>query len=244
MNLSQDWPNPMRMRTQDIQIVIPSMGRPHMLYGAIKSLIEASDGDWACTVVHNGGRDVETKWIIDTRITYNFIGGGTVGFWQALNMVLKNSKRELIGFFGNDTVFHADCIANMLICWNYHFPDNAGILTTRDDVHDGYHAAHGFISRTFLNILYGEVIFPPYQHGYGDAELTQFSRDLNLLRYCPQSYIEHRHPDVKTRERDWVDNAAFKTRKEDNKLYSARFIEWRKTELDKAQLRLAQLWAS
>ncbi len=234
-------PPDIKLRPEDVLIVIPTLSRPTYLFNTVTSLLASSTGNWHCVVVDNNGEENTSYVPEDNRITH-FVPQKPLGFWQSMSLALTYFKHELVGYFGNDCLFFPHCIEDMLVCWNGQFPHNKGLMTVRDDMHNGYHAAHGFISRTFLEILYGSVRAPMYRHGYGDSELTQFARDLRRFRYCAQSHVEHLHPNSSTRTRDAVDDLGRESRRFDNLYYIDNYETWAEYKKFGAMLRLGKTW--
>ncbi len=193
--------------TLDVAILIPTRGRTNMLSDCVRSLRD-TPGGWEATVLHDG--EEPPSWLMhpDTRTIHIQIHT-QAGYWRALDRGMDISRRPLIAYFANDCVFDPGWLEAALICWNLEFPDGLGLLGINDGLHDFQHCCHGITSRRWLEVLYGQPArFPPYRHHYGDSELTQFSMDLDRLRYCRSAMVRHLHPDNDGRERDEVDGEA------------------------------------
>lgn len=229
------------LRPEDVLIVIPTLGRPAALFNTVSSLMASSTSNWHCVIVDNNEEETTIHFPTDSRISH-IVPDTPLGFWRSIGLALDEFEHELIGFFGNDSIFYPYCIENMLVCWNSQFPYNKGLMAIRDDMHNGYHTAHGFISRTFMKVLYGIVRAPRYQHGFGDSELTQFARDLHRFRYCAQAHVEHIHPNSSTRPLDWVDAQAKMSRRRDNLDYNKNYVTWSDYKKFGAMLRLGKIW--
>lgn len=210
--------------TKDLLVIIPTKGRPDMLNTAVQSFLRTTTDSQLCVTFDD---EKETYW--NSPRVSSLRTPERMGYWGVLNYTIDLFPYPLVGYFANDVIFHPGWEGEAVKSFNKHFPDGRGLLALQDDVWGDFHAAHGIISLSWLDVLYGRPEFPGiYGHHYGDSELTQFTKDLHRFKYCPTARVEHLHPDKDKRERDEIDNMAgdILSPKEAKQLYDARYLWW------------------
>jgi hypothetical protein len=155
-----------------------------------------------------------------------------LGFWQSFNHVFTIcpiAEDEPFCYFGKDVTFHERWLEEAEHCFTQSFPDGLGLLTFRDDIHDGGNASHGMTTRRWFEVVYGEPFFPSeYFHHFCDSELTVRSRDLKRFTYCQASYVPHHHEPTVSMDR----------KHEDKAVQDRRYIEWKGGGLKAARERM------
>ena len=220
------------LKPEDVMIIIPTLGR-HLLQQTLLSFLKTSPPEVKTVVVFDG---VSPLTLVELESSQIMVVENKErrGFWGSLNAGMDSLPRPLIGFYADDVIFYPDWLEAALNCYK------GGLMAVQDGVWDNYHASHGFISRKWLWVLYGKSKFPEeYKHGFGDSELTQFSRDLGGFQYCAACHIEHIHHDNKKREWDVIDEIGASTRYEDGTLHPIRYDEWARAGKREAKRRKA-----
>jgi hypothetical protein len=104
-------------------------------------------------------------------------------------------------------------------------PPTAGLLAFNDGKWFGQLAAFGLVRRTWLQPLYGGLLFhPAYAQHYGDTELTLIAREQQALVYQPNALLVEVDHLKDQRAVNAADHALFQSRAAtgfDNRVQSA-----------------------
>ena len=224
-------------KPQDLMIVIPTLGRS-LLRQTLRSFLDTAPTGVLAVVVFDGIPPLDLVELQALQVIF-IENKKRLGYWGSLNAGLEALERPLVGFYADDVLFHPYWLESALNCYNGYFKDGKGLLAVHDGVWKNFHASHGFISRKWLWILYGEPKFPEcYKHDFGDSELTQFSKDFQRFKYCNACEIEHLHYDNKRREWDEIDDVGASSKYEDGTLYPIRYDEWVRVGKREAEQRM------
>lgn len=215
-------------------VIIPTRHRPDMLIRCLDSLMAAEKVPHRTVVVVD--EDPET---VLTMAAYEGIvtimNQKNLGFWQSLNRVFEIcsiAEDEPFCYFGKDVTFDGHWLEEAEGCFTQSFPDGLGLLTFKDDQHNGANASHGMTTRRWFTVVYGEPFFPSdYFHHYCDSELTLRSRDLGRFAYCAASYVPHHHEPTGLTARNHDDKV----------VQDRRYLEWKGGGLKAAGERMKSL---
>lgn len=155
-----------------ILVLLPSLRRPEGLVAAIESLVSLGTG------------------LADLLV----IGGEYDGVIRVFNSVpheLLNSYK-IIGLFGDDVRMRTPCwdaiVQNLL-------RDKTGLIYGQDGHQDQKLCTHPFVTMDIFRAL--GFLYPSCLHHYsGDNFLMELLRPLGMIRYCPEIFTEHLHPDA------------------------------------------------
>lgn len=182
-----------------IDILIPTIGRPHRVAEVVANVAEATVLDrrlWFIVEAEDeptieACKAIGALWIINTRAR-NYSG--------AINTAYHRLDGDLLFAGADDVRFHPGWdveAVRMLDGW-------AGVVGTSDlmnpYVEAGTHATHYLVARWYLDTIGGVVDEGPgsflceaYDHNYTDTEFIGTAKARAVFAPCAASVVEHMH---------------------------------------------------
>lgn len=215
-----------------VAILIPTLGRAHVLEQLIENIADTTPGGRYLTIFVIDHDDTDTcselhrlnAWWVFKDGTYPVKTNAGYAASQHLPLILPTA---------DDVVFHNGWYEAAIEVFQ---DERVQVVGTRDltPVTDsGQHSTMPIVRRSYIEgpgAVWGEpgkVFHEGYHHGWVETELWQLACHRGVARFVPGSVIEHCHPDWGTRPRDATDekgNVRFKG--EDNALFNRRQAEW------------------
>lgn len=126
-----------------------------------------------------------------------------------INVGVLNSTEPLIFLGASDIRFHAGWLetAEALLS------DEIGVVGTNDLANPRTakgHSTHTLVARWYadLGLIDGTpgLLYEGYEHEYCDDELIGSARARSAYRHCPESHVEHLHPQFSRGKTRWDDS--------------------------------------
>lgn len=173
-------------------VIIPTKDRPQLIMACLRSLFNCQTRPDRVIVIVDD--DPVTEKMLkenDWPITM-IVNQKTIGFWKSLTKALIHiNYDDPFCYFGQDVTFDRGWLVEAQKSF---YPDGLGLLTFRDDIHNGGNASHGMTTQRWMEVVWGEPRPPKdYFHHYCDSELSVRSMDLGRFVYCEKSYVPHHH---------------------------------------------------
>lgn len=215
-----------------IDILIPTIGRPHRVAEVVANVAEATVLDrrlWFIVEAEDeptieACKAIGALWIINTRAR-NYSG--------AINTAYHRLDGDLLFAGADDVRFHPGWdveAVRMLDGW-------AGVVGTSDlmnpYVEAGTHATHYLVARWYLDTIGGVVDEGPgsflceaYDHNYTDTEFIGTAKMRSRFRPCLTSIVEHLHWSNGKSPHDHTSHKAMAHVDADSRLYDERRDLW------------------
>jgi len=138
-----------------------------------------------------------------------------------INKGYHKTDSPLIVFLADDVEVSRNWLTEAVSTFNESFPDGMGLVSFRDEFGD-HLAAHGLISREYVNrYLNDNIFFPGYIHYWCDCELTTRSKRWGKYAHSEKAKITHNRPG-KVGERDKIGQEGLTTKDSGRKLFIMR----------------------
>lgn len=202
------------MKSKKTSIILVTCNRPSLALQAVSTLYE--------TTKH---LNIELVMVVDGTVeTVNkikeYLKNKTTDTWTYIcdysperrgalwswNHGLSMTTGEIIFPSGDDQYFHQHWLDKAL---EYHekYLDGHGMVALNDKIWDGNALGTTLLyDRQFCIDHLGSVCtYPAYNYFYVDNELNDRAKLSGRFIWCPESVVEHIHPDVRKRPRDFLD---------------------------------------
>ena len=182
-----------------IAAIMPCRGRKEQTVANVRRLMATAGGvDWHLYLA-GGENEVGLIWkacseadITGERVSMVTTAAQRVTYWQALEMVTRNTDAPLICNLANDLLPGRDWISRAFAEYRCCFGEGDGLLGFNDGIHDEGLSPHFLISRGLLNRFGGWPVW--YSHEYGDAELCVRAQAMGVYSKAPWAVLYHDHP--------------------------------------------------
>lgn len=216
-----------------ISMIIPSSWREERLDGLLTNLLAHPIDGAEYIVVFDYARALDKpEPVIEIITTYpevRFLFCPDEGCWTATNLGLEFARHDLIGWTADDAKPAPGALAQGIQRFNHNFPGGGGLLIFNDLHHEkGEVAGHCITTKRFLAAIFGETVFPPFQHWYCDTLVADRARDLGRCCYAKDIIWEHMHWRQGKSERDKLNiaNEVKEKRNQDEMLKKSLDVEW------------------
>ena len=202
------------MMNKKISVAMPTCNRPKLALQAVTSLYEttnhlnmelalAVDGDRETVDVIESYLSGKTNDNWYYTIDYSPERRGALWSW---NYALSLTTGDILFPSGDDQLFYPGWLDRAL---EYHdeFLDGYGMVAVNDKLHNGNVLGTTLLfDRKFcVDHLGGVCTYPEYNYFYIDNELNERAKLTGRYVWCPESVVEHIHPDAGKRPRDQHD---------------------------------------
>jgi glycosyltransferase involved in cell wall biosynthesis len=212
-----------------ISIVIPTLGRAHVLAERVENISTATAHPHEIVFVVEP-EDLDSIAAADAAGARVVVNERTASYSGAMNTAYAHGLAELVFAGADDLDFHPGWDQTALA----HLDDQVMVVGTNDLINPyvakGWHATHYLIDRRYLDHEGGTVDGGPgswyhegYDHNYTDTEFIGTAKARARFRPCLESVVRHVHapslgrPDA-TSERTLrayaADSALYDTRRE------------------------------
>lgn len=195
-------------------VILATCDRPHLAIQAVTTLYETTkhlnielvmvvDGD--PKTVYDIKKYLEDK-VVDTWsyiMDYSSERRGALWSW---NHGLSMTTGEILFPSGDDQYFHPNWLDLALECHEKHL-DGYGMVVLNDKIWDGnvLGVAPLYDRKFCIDHLGGVCTYPAYNYFYVDNELNERAKIAGRYVWCPASIVEHIHPALGKRPRDFLD---------------------------------------
>jgi glycosyltransferase involved in cell wall biosynthesis len=214
-----------------VAILIPTYKRPHRIKEVIDNIRSVTNMDLAEIVfiveeddyeVVNECKKYEEKIIFNKRIK---------SYAGAMNTAVRELDNEFFFAASDDFLFHKNWLEPLLtysVAYSVVGANDLGNpMVAAGQLAVSYLIKKSYLSRAVLDSP-GDMVFEGYLHNFTDTEMTQTAIFQNEYGYCPESIVEHMHPDFGKSERDETYNKQNGTWEHDSNLYAQRSVMWSK----------------
>ena len=215
-----------------IDIIVPTIGRPHRLAGLVENIAENTDNEHRVVFVTES-HDTPTIDAVKVLGLSPVINERTPNYAGAVNTAWLQSDADWLFCAADDLVFHSrwDSIALS------HADDWFGVIGTNDllnyAVELGMHSTHSLVSADYLNTFGGVADEGPgsflpecYDHNFTDTEFIATAKMRARFRPCLESIVEHLHVTTGKVEADETHLRSIRAFDEDSRMYDMRRDVW------------------
>lgn len=184
------------MSSTDVVVIVPMLGRPEHVAPLVRSLENSTDRARILWMVSAGDADVldEVNGLGEVIILPR---RSTGDYAHKINVGVLNSAEPLIFTGASDIRFHAGWLETAEACMS----DEIGVVGTNDLSNPRTargHSTHTLVARWYadLGLIDGTpgLLYEGYVHELVDDELVASARKRNAYAHCPDSHVEHLHP--------------------------------------------------
>jgi glycosyltransferase involved in cell wall biosynthesis len=215
-----------------IDIIIPTLGRPHKLAGIVANLEAVTVNPYRLLFAIEG-KDTETYeaaaalgvGVVVNERTKNYSGALNTAYELTDNPWLFTGADDLVW----DQWWDRTCLATV---------DNwFQVVGTNDllnaHVLAGWHSTHSLVSRGYLDTVGGVADIGPgsfypecYDHNYCDTEFVNTAKMRGRWRPCLDAVVEHGHVTSGKAEPDETYLRSIRHYDDDDRLYEMRMSVW------------------
>ena len=183
-----------------IAIVLGTRNRPNNIHRFTDSIYKTAQNPKLIeTIFYVDNDDVQSQDTLDEIGTFHenvrYIVGPKISLNQISNEGYKQTEADIIGYFGDDFIFHTNCWDRRIKEEFEKIPDKIGLIWG-NDLYNKVTATHGFIHRNWIESL-GYVTPKQYDGDYGDTYLTDLANKIDRSIYMSDVVFEHKHWSVK-----------------------------------------------
>lgn len=223
----------------DIDIVIPSYGRPGAAFRAYQSVVASTVAGYRVNIVVEEEQFEAYRRVFGSSIGTDFTiweNERTRSYAGAVNTFLDQSTQTRYVFLGADDVrFHRYWDVTAIKTMNA-LP-NVKVVGTNDLLNEyvlkGWHATHYLIDRDYLDSPGGVVdgqaghaLFEGYSHNFTDTEFVGTAKARAAFAPCLDSVVEHLHWQAGKSVKDATSEKAYADYDQDFALYESRKHLW------------------
>lgn len=185
----------------DVAILIPTLGRPHLIDQLVNSIYETTDRARPVFICNKHDNDVIDKInTFNEQIIYVKTKPGCKGdYARKINTGFKNTSEPLLFLGATDLIFKPW----WLEAAEKHLGNGIHVVGTNDlgnsEVIAGRHATHFLVTREYGQ-QYGTIDRPntllceEYWHEFVDNEFLETAKYRNAYAMALDSKVEHAHP--------------------------------------------------
>ena len=215
-----------------IDIIIPTIGRPHRLAAIVANIHAATDTDHRIifaverhdTASQDAIEPLDADVVLNTR-TANYAGALNTAYEQSDNTWIFTGADDLVWSEGWDSI----CLSKT-DNW-FRVVGTNDLLNTH--VLAGWHSTHSLVAREYLDMVGGVVddgagsFYPEcYDHNYCDTEFVNTAKMRGRWRPCLAAIVEHEHVTTGKVEADATYLRSIRHYDDDARLYEMRMSLW------------------
>jgi glycosyltransferase involved in cell wall biosynthesis len=216
-----------------IDILIPTLERPHKVARLVANIAEATELDHRVWFIVEDFDTPTIDAVHEVGLT-PIINRGAPNYAGAINTGYRCTDGDLLFAGADDIKFHPG--------WDHtttgHMDDWIGVVGTNDlfnqHVLDGLHSTHYLVSRRYLDLIGGVVDEGPgsflneiYSHNYTDTEFIGTAKARARFRPCLEAIVEHLHTlSGKGEPPDSTTEKAMSGWRSDERIYMSRLNLW------------------
>lgn len=185
--------------TAECVILIPVLGRPHLIEPLLKSIYSTAP-DVSVLFLTTPADEEGTEAVKATGERYARVQKKRKGdYARKINIGYSITKEPVLFMGATDLVFHEGWL-------------EAGLATLGDGIHAvgtndlgnprvmlGQHSTHTFVTREYVDKFGtidepGKILHESYPHEYCDDEFVGTATARGVYKFCKDSVVEHMHP--------------------------------------------------
>lgn len=189
-----------------IDIIVPTLGRPHRIGPLARNVAEVTEGRFTLTFVLDwDDADSLDAWRDVAGLAYYEQCDGT--YPRKINHGVAHTSGWAVCLSGDDAVWHRGWDTAAVDA----FERGVQVVGTRDLTpasENGDHSTQPIARRRYIDEHGGawrepgRALHEGYHHNFCETELCQLAMHRGVWVFAPDSVIEHRHPDWGTNEMD------------------------------------------
>lgn len=215
--------------SKKVAILIPTYGRPAKIQTLVDNIKERTNMDLAEIVFIVEDDDLPTKEACIASGEKTIINLRSRNYAGAINTAVKQLDNEYFFAVADDFRFYENWLPPLL-----NLGEKYGVVGPNDlgnpQVQAGQLAVIYLVAKRYLPYCVvdspGDMLHEGYLHNFPDTEITETAIWRGEYAYCPESIVEHMHPDFGKAERDSTYQKQIGTWQHDESLFLSRRHLW------------------
>lgn len=210
-----------------IDILIPVLGRPHLVAPLLENIAAATDVPYRVLFLCSVGDDEEIRAVEDAGAEYRLLDNPPASgqYAKKINLGFRETENEWLFLVADDVRFYPQWASIAL-------RHDVSVISVNERhnsmVRQGLLAVHPLVKRTYIEECGGSLDGPGtiyhegYSHNFVDCELSVIARARKEFVFERRSIVQHMHPGFGRGEHDYTYEVGFRDWEEDQALFCKR----------------------